>query len=53
MFKDENLDDSSPLNLIGLHNLNANGMTTTKPPWWFEPMLGKMVYGFIIYQYGN
>jgi hypothetical protein len=43
MFKDENLDDSSPLNLIGLYNLNANGMTTRKPPWWFEPMLGKLV----------
>jgi hypothetical protein len=43
MFKDENLDDSSPLNLIGLHNLNANGMTTRKPPWRFEPMLGKLV----------
>jgi len=45
MFKDENLDDSSPLNLTSLHNLNANGMTNRKPPWWFEPMLGKLVYG--------
>jgi hypothetical protein len=45
MFKDENLHDSLPLILISLRNLNANGMTTRKPPRWFEPMLGKLVYG--------